>query len=220
MTGMLLGAVAAGVLGGPHCVGMCGGFAAAAGGSAEALAWASGRLFSYAALGALAGAMGHALPASSPAVAILSVVLLAFFSLRLAGLAPVGQGRLHRISAPLVAAATGLLRRRGAFARFGFGVLNGLLPCGLVYAALALPVAGGSAAWGALLMVAFGLGTIPGLAVAATGLRRLVGAHPGWRPLVAVLVFVAGTGAVLTRAAPTPDGAPACHDPTPAEVSP
>lgn len=220
MIGMLLGAAIAGILGGPHCVGMCGGFAAAAGGSTEALAWAAGRLVSYAALGAVAGAMGHALPASSTAVGVVSVALLAFFSLRLAGLAPVGQGRLHRLSAPLVAAAGGLLQRRGGAARFGFGVLNGLLPCGLVYAALALPIAGGSAGWGALLMVAFGLGTIPGLAVAATGVRRLVSAHPRWRPVVAALVFVAGTGAVLTRAAPSPSGAPACHNPTPVEASP
>ena len=67
---------------------------------------------------------------------------------------------------------TGCSPRDAPASRYLFGMANGLLPCGLVYAALALPVALGSAPLGALAMVLFGLGTVPALATLAAGLAR------------------------------------------------
>ena len=53
---MLIGAAIASLVGTPHCLGMCGGFAAASAGSpAHLAAWHAGRLSTYAALGAVAG---------------------------------------------------------------------------------------------------------------------------------------------------------------------
>ena len=57
-------------------------------------------------------------------------------------------------------------RKQSIPAFFMVGMINGLLPCGLVYAALAGAIAGGSALNGGLFMLAFGLGTTPGLLLA------------------------------------------------------
>lgn len=54
-----------------------------------------------------------------------------------------------------------LIQRRGATAMFGIGLLNGLLPCGLVYVAAAAAVTTGSPLAGMEYMLAFGLGTVP-----------------------------------------------------------
>jgi len=55
----------------------------------------------------------------------------------------------------------------------GLGALWGWLPCGLVYSALASSLSAGSAARGALMMLAFGLGTLPNLLLAGIVLARL-----------------------------------------------
>lgn len=208
--GLLSGALLAGLAGSPHCVGMCGGLATAAGGGP---AWHAGRLSTYAALGALAGAAGAVLPGPAWLPAAISLVFLAFFSARLAGwgAAPPLPAALR----PLFAWAGRALRRPGGLGRYGFGLVNGLLPCGLVYAALALPVASGSAAKGALLMLLFGLGTVPALAVAALGLRRLTLRSRPARLTLAVLVFGLGAAAVGSRVPPAGAAAPACHHATP-----
>ena len=62
----------------------------------------------------------------------------------------------------------GLLRRKSKLASFGVGIMNGLLPCGLVYAALALATASGNVFAGALHMGVFGLATIPALVIVAS----------------------------------------------------
>lgn len=54
---------------------------------------------------------------------------------------------------------------------YGLGVLNGFLPCGLVYFFLASAAASGSALWGAVIMLIFGLSTVPAL----LGLGFMVG---------------------------------------------
>jgi len=83
--------------------------------------------------------------------------------------------------------------------RYGFGVVNGLLPCGLVYAALAVSVAVGHPAWGALAMVAFGFGTVPTLSVIALGVRRIVARDIRVRRLVAAGVLAAGLWSIGLR---------------------
>ena len=54
------------------------------------------------------------------------------------------------------------------------GLANGLLPCGLVYAALSIPVVMADPAAGAAAMVAFGMGTVPALAAVTLGLRQVL----------------------------------------------
>ena len=59
------------------------------------------------------------------------------------------------------------------FKAFPLGLLWGWLPCGLVYSALATALSAGSPGRGALLMLAFGLGTLPNLLLAGILLARL-----------------------------------------------
>ncbi len=208
MIGLLGGALTAGLIGSPHCVGMCGAFAtASADRLAEGAAWQVGRLGAYATLGAAAGAAGAALPVSGPVSAGIAAALLLWFSLRLAGVAPALPVKL----AFPTRAASALLARRGLVARLGFGALSALLPCGLLWSALAVAAAAGSALAGAAAMGAFWLGTVPLLAGAARGLRLLATARPWARVAIAGAVFGAGLWSIGTRAQPAPEGEPACH---------
>ncbi len=175
---------------------MCGPFAAACARPAAGLAaWHAGRLLSYAFLGAAAGAAGAILPGPAWVPALLAVVFLTLFAAALAGLVPE-----PRVMLPGLAAAGRLLREgRGPAARFGFGLVNGLIPCGLVYSALAIPVALAHPLPGAAAMLAFGTGTLPVLSVAAVGLRRLTPASLAARRVLAALVLAAGLWSIGMR---------------------
>lgn len=192
----ILGASAlAGLAGSPHCVGMCGGFAASSGGGARQLAWHLGRLSTYATLGALAGSVGWALPWPWLGHAV-AAVLLIWFAARLADLVPALGPKL-----PFVARWGAFwARRQGLGGRFAFGMVTGLLPCGLVYAALSMAVTAGSPAGGAISMLAFGAGTVPMLAVAAGSLRLLLQKFPRARLAVAAGVLLLGLGGLAMRA--------------------
>lgn len=192
----LAGAALAGLVGSPHCVGMCGGLAAAAGQRpVDGLLWSLGRLSTYALLGAVAGATAGILPLPARVGTILAALMLLWFAAGLADLPlpklPVPAG-LHRLGSRL-------LRRQDLPSRYAFGVITGFLPCGLVYAALSLPVAAADPLLGALAMVAFGLGTVPALAIATLGLRRLVAGSLWRRRVLALLVLVVGFGTLADR---------------------
>jgi hypothetical protein len=68
-----------------------------------------------------------------------------------------------------------------------------------VYAALALPLALGTAIEGALAMLAFGLGTVPALATLSTVVQRVVRRGPWPRRILAALVLASGLWAVWAR---------------------
>lgn len=198
MTSLLAAALLAGLLGSPHCIGMCGGFAAACSRPRGGLPfWHAGRLTTYAALGALAGALGSALPGPAWVPAAISLPLLVWFAASLAGLAP---GAAIRVPA-LVRVGARLAGRRGPSSRYLFGLATGLLPCGLVYTALAMPVAAASAAGGALAMLAFGAGTIPALTLLSAGVRRFAARGVWQRRLLAGLVLLAGLWSIGMRLA-------------------
>jgi sulfite exporter TauE/SafE len=175
---------------------MCGAFAtASADGSAEGAAWHAGRLAAYAAIGAAAGAAGSSLPIPLEVAPWLAGGLLLWFTLRLAGLAPplpVQVGVPTRL-------ASALLRRRGIAARVGFGVMSALLPCGLLWSAVAVSAASGGAGWGAASMAAFWLGTVPLLAGASRALRAMATARPWVRIAVAGAVFASGVWSIGAR---------------------
>jgi len=190
----LLMALLAGFLGGVHCLGMCGGIVAAmgmhAGGQARWQTQAGynlGRISSYAAAGALAGLVGSAaflserlLPAQN-ALYILAQIMLILVGLYLAGLNRAvlwverfGGGLWRRLQ-PRVGA---LFPVDGFGKAVIAGLLWGWLPCGLVYSMLVSALATGDPRAGAVLMLAFGLGTLPNLLAmgwAAARLRELFG---------------------------------------------
>ena len=214
-------AFAAGLLGGVHCAGMCGGIAAslsaAARGPALArhLAFNGGRIASYAAAGAAVGATGGALVAAGPIVtAQLAMLVAANLLMVLLGLYVAGWGRML---VRLEAAGGGLWRRIEPLRRrlvpidstpraFAAGAVWGWVPCGLVYSMLALALASGGAAQGALVMAAFGLGTLPTLLAAGVTAQRVLAVRSvPWIRHAAGALIIAMAVAGLARA-------PGLHD--------
>lgn len=191
-----------------HCAGMCAPFVfaqvgarladrplAAAGGLVRLGAgllptYHLGRALTYTALGAVAGAIGEVLAETSGAR--LAVPLgLGLAALVFAGVALAGSGiRFGRLGNLLAAAAQPLLRQAGRpRGSFALGLLLGLLPCHLIYAALAVAATRASALQGAVAMLAFVAGTMVGLA--ALGIAG-VAAGRRFRGLARRLLPVAG----------------------------
>jgi uncharacterized protein len=183
----LLALFIVGLLGGGHCAGMCGGIVGALslqspqGGGAAILvhlAYNLGRIGSYVLAGLLAGLLGQAagnLMAVQHVLYLLASLMLVAMGLYLLGvtqfLAPLergGQALWQRIQ-PLTKR---FLPVRGIAQALPLGLLWGWLPCGLVYSALTTALASASAGKGALLMLVFGLGTLPNLLLAGLLLAR------------------------------------------------
>jgi sulfite exporter TauE/SafE len=189
-------AALAGFVGSPHCIGMCGSFALACGGRVgHTVAWHAGKTLTYAVLGAVAGFAGASVPGPTWVATLVSAVLVVWFAAALAGLVPEPTLRIPG----LTHLATRAARRDDLVSRFVFGMANGLLPCGLVYASLGIAVASGDALTGFLAMGAFGLATVPALATFGLGVRKAVGERPWVRRVLAVLVLVAGLWIVFRR---------------------
>ncbi|HEX9181085.1 MAG TPA: sulfite exporter TauE/SafE family protein [Burkholderiales bacterium] len=210
-----------GLLGGVHCLGMCGGIVGALslqrpGTPSVAsfqFAYNFGRILSYGAAGALAGALG--LVAGSAVevrvgLYVLANLMLLALGFYLAGLWQ-GIGVLERAGALLWARirplATRFIPVDSTPRALVSGLLWGWLPCGMVYSVLATALFSGSAARGFLVMLAFGLGTLPNLLAMGMAADRL-------RPLLqkralrlAAGLLVAGFGvAGLVRMATHPLG--------------
>lgn len=182
----LLALFIVGLLGGGHCAGMCGGIVGALslqtpqGGTAVLvhLAYNLGRIGSYVIAGLLAGLLGQAagnLLALQNVLYLCASLMLIAMGIYLLGftqfLSPLergGQALWQRIQ-PLTKR---FLPVRGIAQALPLGLLWGWLPCGLVYSALTTSLASGSAGQGALLMLAFGLGTLPNLLLAGLLLAR------------------------------------------------
>ncbi|BAP44348.1 sulfite exporter TauE/SafE family protein [Pseudomonas sp. LJDD11] len=181
----LLGsAVMFGLLGGGHCIGMCGGLMGALSLSAPnprrwplLLAYNLGRISSYGLAGLLTGLLGHAV-ANGPAAMVLRVIaalLLIAMGLYLAGwwsgltrIERLGRGlwrHLQPLASRLLPIST--LPRAAAV-----GALWGWLPCGLVYSVLLWAAIQGNALTSAALMLAFGLGTCPVLLLTGAAAER------------------------------------------------
>ena len=176
----LLAVFLTGLLGGVHCVGMCGGIVGAFSlqlpGSGPRISYHLaanlGRLTSYVFIGLIAGALGsasaflsHLFPAEKILYALANLVLIAL-GLHLAGiwsgvliLEAAGGGVWKRLQ-PLFKKLVPIQTVPQAFAA---GMVWGWLPCGLVYSVLIAAMASGNALQGGLTMLAFGLGTLPNL---------------------------------------------------------
>ena len=208
-----------GLLGGVHCVGMCGGIVGAL--SAQAprqrnawdlhLSYNAGRIASYAAAGAFMGMIGGAglmfdqvLPVQLLLYVLANLVLISL-GLYLAGLG----NQLTRLEAlgarlwhQLQPYGARLLPADTAAKAFILGALWGWLPCGLVYSLLATALLSGGAGSGATVMLAFGLGTLPNLLLAGMLVKRLRDVTSDRRVRLAAGALVAGFGvAGLARAA-------------------
>ncbi len=170
-----------GLVGGMHCLGMCGGIVAALSAARRETWWPgvfayhAARVLTYVVLGLAVSFSGSFLETHSlwsgtqKGISVFAGLVIIIFSLQLGGWLPERWGRTpFFIPAPLLkkASATNSLGVWGAV-----GFFNGLLPCGLVYAALAIALASGSALHGVLTMLAFGLGTMPALFMVSAVMR-------------------------------------------------
>ena len=202
---------AAGLLGSAHCIGMCGGLVAvlsrgAGSSAARQGAYFAGKTATYAALGALVGLLGaSASEAASGAQVVVSTAMglvLVAIGLGLCGVLRIGRepGR-DVVGRWLRPALTRVLQSRSSGVPFGLGLLNGLLPCGLVYGMLAKAATTGSASGGALTMAAFGLATLPALALAGALGSRLTPGRRVWMQRASGVLIVALGLLTLSRAA-------------------
>ena len=185
---LLISALILGLLGGGHCLGMCGGLMGALtlaippeqrGRRLQLLlAYNFGRILSYASAGLLFGLAGWAV-ASSPAAMLLRIVaglLLISMGLYLGGwwsgltrIEALGRGLWRHIQ-PV---ASRLLPVSSLPRALLLGALWGWLHCGLVYSTLLWAASQGDALDSGLLMLAFGLGTWPVLLATGMAAERL-----------------------------------------------
>jgi uncharacterized protein len=162
-----------GLIGSLHCLGMCGPIAFALPVRTnktwlKAIKYAiynSGRISSYAMLGLLMGFIGKgfALAGLQQVLSVFAGVVIIISVIFIYN--PLKNILVNKITGPamekLKTAFHYYLKDSGWHSLFMIGLLNGLLPCGLVYAAIAGAIATGSAASGAIFMMAFGMGTVP-----------------------------------------------------------
>lgn len=194
-----------GILGTGHCVGMCGpltiAFPGRIGTVFAHLLYHFGRVTTYAIIGAILGFIG-AIGGSASGngsletathiqfgfsfVAALFLLLFGLVRLEVIGepafMTAVSPHRIFGINA--------VSKSKRSVSMIPLGLAMGLLPCGLSYAAFARAVAAGSTQNGALYLVAFGLGTLPGLLLVGTAASKLLIKHRRLSDIVAGLIMI------------------------------
>ena len=209
-----------GLAGSFHCIGMCGPLALSlplnndsrVGRILSISLYNFGRAVTYFLMGVLFGTIGSSLfltgyqQAISIAIGVIILIILLFGN-RLS----TNLGFINRFHNKVKVLLGKLLRQeKNVLSYFVIGMVNGLLPCGLVYLAIASAVATGSALGGGLLMLAFGLGTIPLMfALMVAGryvslavrqkMRRLVPVFVG---IMACLMILRGLGLGIPYVSP------------------
>lgn len=174
---MLLSALLLGLAGSLHCAGMCGPLILAmpfhqtggSRGTQHLLAYHAGRILVYMLLGVLFGMIGQGV-AIAGVQKVLSVaagiflIAMAFVMWRFEFLVASIPG-FSRYTGTIQRLIGEGMRKQGYTGAMWLGALNGLLPCGLVYGALAGAISTTEAAEGGLFMLLFGAGTLPMLLV-------------------------------------------------------
>ncbi len=181
-----------------HCAAMCGPLASCAsdGQPRRALQYHLGRLLGYAMLGAIAGGLGALLPTSiapwaAAVAAWTAAVVLIFSAVRVWSrgrppLIQIGRTESATRSRRAVALIARLIARHPGLS----GTLTALLPCGVLWAAIAISIISGSAIAGAVTMAVFAV--LSGVAVTvATILLALVKRGVGPKPLAAIFALSA-----------------------------
>jgi uncharacterized protein len=201
----LLPALILGFAGSLHCVGMCGPLVLALPLSAsdkwkvlrQMSVYHSGRILTYIAIGLMFGLLGKGMAVAgfqkTLSIAAGALMLgMAFMTWRFESvvLALPGFGKFTRNVQAQIGA---LMRAHPGRATFSMGMLNGLLPCGMVYAALAGAIATGELLESGAFMAVFGMGTLPLLlAVSVLGRAFNVSVRQKIKYAQPVLLGIAG----------------------------
>ncbi|MEO0480293.1 MAG: sulfite exporter TauE/SafE family protein [Planctomycetota bacterium] len=209
----LVQGLAFGVASSLHCIGMCGPWAGFAGaGRSAVVLFQSGRVFGYLTLGGLAGAFGQGLAGSVGMPADLSrgaaIAAIVF------GVVLLARGVFGPKVLPFGGSLGGFGQRamRGVFSlsptsrALALGVLTGLLPCGVLYAAFLAAASTTSPVLGATSLVGLALGAAPALVLAQWPAARFIR-----KPTVArVFAIVAGLTLVFRAVMTWDTGEPSC----------
>lgn len=221
MTQLIIAALSMGMLGSFHCVGMCGPLALSLPLSdnsswskfSGAFLYNAGRVVTYSALGLVFGAVGKsvALFGYQQWLSLLLGVLIIVFILLPKKTKAINNSNLVMSFFEKIRAALGqLFFKKNYSSLFSIGLLNGLLPCGLVYMAAAGAVATGDMVNSVLFMAFFGLGTLPVMWSVAffgnyvsIGLRKKIRkAYPYMMALMACLLILRGLGLGIPYVSP------------------
>lgn len=177
----LISALILGLLGSAHCAGMCGPIALALPlvnqswwtRITSGLTYNTGRVLTYALLGFLFGLLGKGIYLgglqqwASIGIGVIMILSVIFpFIFRKINL----ESSTYKMISLTKSLFGRLFAKRSYYSLFVIGLLNGILPCGLVYIALAGAIVSGEARDGLLYMTVFGVGTIPSmLAISVLG---------------------------------------------------
>jgi hypothetical protein len=200
----LAGAFALGLAGAGHCLGMCGGIAAALnlGGQrslAVSLSYHGGRIASYTLLGGLLGLAAGSIDIAAWTITLryLAGLLLIGMGLYIAdwwrGMALLEQAG-SRLWQPVQRVSSRLLPVQHWPQGFALGLCWGLMPCGLIYSSLAWAATAQDAARSATIMFLFGLGTLPAMLATSLGADRLQAflRKRGLKIIIALLLIASG----------------------------
>lgn len=210
MSPEILAAFFVGLVGSLHCIGMCGPIVIALPvPNTSNLSFFTGRILynlgrvvTYSFLGAVLGLLGSkiALTGTQQVVSIVLgvVIIIAVFLPQKYKNYFAQHSLIQKLAHPLKS-NIGVLFSKGSFsAMFLIGILNGFLPCGLVYVALAGAIASGDAISGTTVMILFGLGTVPAMFVASVfGKFINIGIRTKIRKAVPVLAIILGVIFIL-----------------------
>ncbi len=205
----LAAAFAAGLLGSVHCLGMCGGISGlfAAGITISsiktqlplAIAYNLGRVMSYAFVGIVVAMMGSTTLSALPALAgpvrlaggalIIVVGLQLAFNWRLLAAVENAGAVIWKRIVPL---AKRMIPTTNVTKAAGLGLIWGWLPCGLVYSVLLLAATTAQALHGALVMIAFGLGTMPAMILSGLSASKLTAFMSRNRLAAGLLIVLLG----------------------------
>ncbi len=201
-----------GLLGSAHCLGMCGPLVLiipeGKNRFVSQLLYNLGRITTYTILGAFFGCIGGGIATLASQVgqdplALFSRIQIFFSILAALFLFWFGLMRLSICKEPAIMQTampnkipgfssihSGVVLDRSVAACYLFGVLLGLLPCGLSYGAFAMALASGNMVQGGLSTLFFGLGTLPALFILGTTASSLIRKHRKLFDLLAGLVMI------------------------------
>ncbi len=225
-----------GILGSFHCVGMCGPIAFllpvdrdnGARKIMQISLYHFGRILSYAAIGLLFGLIGKSFSLfgfqQQLSIIIGILLILAFLIPQVYKGKINASGIFYKLIAQIKNKLGARLKQKSAGAFFQMGVLNGFLPCGLVYMAVFGAIASGGITEGAFYMALFGLGTVP-LMTAAIYLgnyislnvrRKITKLVPVFVVVIGILFIIRGLGLGIPYLSPQEmspmiTDAPSCH---------
>lgn len=198
-----------GLAGSVHCVAMCGGVTAGlslavpkhANPINYVLSYNTGRILSYAVAGAITGYLSqivsHQLQHSINWLNLLSGVFLIVLAAFIGGwwnglthLERLGQ-KVWRYLSPL---SKKFLPFRSPLSALPYGIIWGWLPCGLVYSSLTWSLASESSVQGAIIMLCFGLGTLPSMLLSALSAQNLLAVlrRPNTKQVMAIILCLFG----------------------------